>query len=255
MIHATATSDDVDFTAVLGNTVRKDQTDWSLVLALPRSQMGQFVRGELSSFVHRQCNLWHCPRSALLRLVHMYWQGMDLDTEENISLLVMNPLKSRFSQGTVKTEPGTDMLYTFNRLWLDHCLTTGSVERFALEPTELETGMIFELQGLTLGALSALSTEMTYTELYGYHCRGLVGHLVLTVSQGKMIGLNTDDMSYQMQFETLGTAPTGAVNTARVATMPLTTDDDDDTDESTVDVILGSLPYGRRITVELRKRK
>ena len=29
----------------------------------------------------------------------------------------------------------------------------------------------------------------------------------------------------------------------------------DDTDESTVDVILGSLPYGRRITVELRKRK
>ena len=81
----------------------------------------------------------------------MYWQGMELDTEENITLLVMNPLKSRFSQGTVKTEPGTDMLYTFNRLWLDHCLTTGSVE-----PTELETGMIFELQGLTLGALSAL---------------------------------------------------------------------------------------------------
>ena len=111
-------------------------------------------------------------------------------------------------------------LYTFNRLWLDHCLTTGSVERFVLEPTELETGMIFELQGLTLGALSALSTEMTCTELYGYHCRGLVGHLVLTVSHGKMIGLNTDDMSYQMQFGTLGTAPTGAMNTARVATVP-----------------------------------
>ena len=112
VIFATATSDDVDFTAVLGNTVTKDQTDWSLVLALPRSQMGQFVRGELSldCFVHQQCNLWHCPRSALLRLVHMYWQGMELDTEENISLLVMNPLKSRFSQGTVKTEPGTDML-------------------------------------------------------------------------------------------------------------------------------------------------
>ena len=59
-----------------------------------------------------------------------------------------------------------------------------------------------------------------------------------------MIGLNTDDMSYQMQFETLGTAPAGAMNTAHLATVPLTTDDDDDTDESTVDVILGSLPYG-----------
>ena len=161
VIHATAPSDDVDFTAVLGNTVTKDQTDWSLVLALPHSQIGQFVRGELSMdcFVHQQCNLWHCPRSALLRLVHMYGQGMELDTEENISLLVMNPLKSRFSQGTVKTEPGTDMLYTFSRLWLDHCLTTGSVKRFALEPAELETGMIFELQGLTLGALSSLSTD------------------------------------------------------------------------------------------------
>eukprot|EP00435_Cladocopium_sp_Y103_P054633 s1164_g17.t2 len=48
-----------------------------------------------------------------------------------------------------------------------------------------------------------------------------------------------------MQFETLGTAPTGAVTTARVATVPLAADDDD-TDESTVDVILGSLPFGRR---------
>ena len=45
------------------------------------------------------------------------------------------------------------------------------------------------------------------------------------------------------------------MNAARVATVPLATDDDDDTDESTVDVILGSLPLGRRITVELRKRK
>eukprot|EP00435_Cladocopium_sp_Y103_P041384 s1232_g11.t1 len=178
--------------AVQGNTVTRDQTDWALVLALPRSQMGQFVRGELSMdcFVYQQCNLWP------VRDLHSCdwctctgkeWNWNELDTEENIALLVMNPLKS-----------STDMLYTFNRLWLDHCLTTGSVERFALEPTELETGMIFELQGLTLGAMSALNTEMTRTELYGYHCRGLVGHLVLTVSQGKMIELNTDDMSYQM---------------------------------------------------------
>ena len=166
--------------------------------------MGQFVRGKLSMdcFVHQQCNLWRCPT----RLVHMYWQGMEQDTEENIALSVVNPLKSRFSQGTVKTELGTDMLDTFNRLWPDHCLTTGSVERFTLEPTEVETGMIFELQGVTLGALSALSTEMC-TELYGYHCTGFVGHLVLIVSQGKMIGLTIDDMSYRMQFETLGTAP------------------------------------------------
>ena len=35
--------------------------------------------------------------------------------------------------------------------------------------------MIFELQGLTLGALSALSTETTCAELYGYHCEALLG--------------------------------------------------------------------------------
>ena len=63
-----------------------------------------------------------------------------------------------------------------------------------------------------------------------------------------MIGLNTDDMSYRMQFETLGTASTGIVNAARVSAVRLATDDDDDTDESTVDAILGSLPLGRRIT-------
>ena len=70
-----------------------------------------------------------------------------------------------------------------------------------------------------------------------------------------MIGLNTDDMFYRMQFETLGTASTGIVNTARVSAVRLATDYDDDTDEPTVDAILGSLPLGRRITVELRKRK
>ena len=63
---------------------------------------------------------------------------------------------------------------------------------------------------------------------------------MLTVSQGKTIGLNTDDVSYRMQFETMGTAPTEIVNAARVATVPLAIDDDDDdTEESTVDVILG----------------
>ena len=80
----------------------------------------------MDCFVHQQSNLWHCPRSPLLQLVHMYWPGMELDTEENITLLVMNPLKSRFTQGTVKTELGTDRLYTFNRLWLDDCRRSAS---------------------------------------------------------------------------------------------------------------------------------
>ena len=70
VIHATATSDDVDFTPVDGNTVTRDQTDWSLVLALPHSQMGQFVRGESSS-------------SAICGTVQMCNAG-DEPTEEHI---------------------------------------------------------------------------------------------------------------------------------------------------------------------------
>ena len=170
-------------------------------------------------------------------------------------LLVFNPLKSRFTDGTVKTEPGTDALYTFNRLWLDHCLTTGSVDHFQLEDLELQTGLLFEFQGLTLNGLSALSMEMNCSTLFGYHCRGLCGHVVLTVSQGVMIGMTVKEMTHRMQLGLDATADytEGTEHTARAITVHKTADEEE-METATVDVTLGSLPLGHRVTVELHKR-
>ena len=201
---ASASPDVTAFGRVLGDTVTKLQVDWPLCLALPRTQMELFLNGTLQlddCFVHSQVNLWFCPRSALLRLVHMYWMNLQgLTATDPLMLLVFNPLKSCFTDGTVKTEPGTDVLYTFNRLWLDHCLTTGNVDHFQLEDLELETGLLFEFQGLTLNGLSALSMEMNCSTLFGYHCRGLCGHVVLTVSQGVMIRMTVKEMTHRTQL-------------------------------------------------------
>lgn len=243
--HATATD---LYEPAAGSTVQRNQTDWTLVLALPRSQLALFLRGTLSmdTFMHRQVNLWFTVRSAILRALHMHWQGMPLVSTENLAVLMFNPLKSRFSIGEVLTAPGTDTLYTFNRLYLDHCLTSGNVEHFPLYQQELDTAIVYELEGLTLQRLAPLSQELNCRTLYGYHCRGLIGHCVMTLSQGRMMGLNTDDMSFQAQFGTL--MPTDAANTADPVPMMI---DDEDAD-GTVNVTLGRLPLGHTVTVKVQ---
>jgi len=42
--------------------------------------------------------------------------------------------------------------------------------------------------------------------MFGYHCRGLVGHTVLTVSQGAMLGFKPTDITFESQFGVLETA-------------------------------------------------
>lgn len=41
-------------------------------------------------------------------------------------------------------------MYSFNRLCLDHCLTTDRVQEFRLTKTELNAADVYELQGLTV---------------------------------------------------------------------------------------------------------
>lgn len=241
LIHATATE---DFPTVLGETVTEAQTDWTLTLALPKSQLMQFVRGELplTVFMHSQINFWYTARSSILRALHMFWQQMPLVATENLCLLMFNPLKTRFSTGEILTAPGPDEVYTFNRLYLDHCITTGSTDAFPLFQQELATALIVEMNGITLQALAPLHQELNCNTLFGYHCRGLVGHCILTLSQGRMIGLTANEMSYQAQF---GTLPTDA------------TEDDvhmvtDNTEAETATVTIGRLPLNHTVTVKVR---
>ena len=85
--------------------------------------------------------------------------------------------------------------------------------------------------------------ELDGKHLYGYHCRGLIGHTVVTISQGVMLGFKPRDLTYAHQF--------GAPETAMVTDRPGTEtgyniqEENDDTDDNTV----------VKITVEVKKRR
>lgn len=115
--------------AVFGTAVTDLQTDYCVVLSPPKTEMTGFIEGRLDismSFTMGQLNLWFAVRSALLRLVHMGWQECTLSRDEDIALLILNPLKSRLTDST----QGHRALNSFNRLWLDHCLSSLSTVTF-----------------------------------------------------------------------------------------------------------------------------
>ena len=109
-----------------------------------------------------QLNLWFTVRSALLRLVHMGWQERTLSRDEDIALLILNPLKSRLTDSTEGRG-----LNNFNRLWIDHCLSSLSTVTFPLEEPEFETALCFGLTGVTLDRLAPLVTDLDGKHLYG----------------------------------------------------------------------------------------
>ena len=172
----------------------------------------------------------------------MHWQGMPLLDNEDMTVLFFNPLKRRFSTGEVLTAPGTDSIYTFNRLYLDHCMTSESTEQFPLFTEELDTALIFELRGITLQSLAPLQQELNCRTLFGYHCQGLIGHCIVTLSQGRMIGLTTDDLTFQAQFGTLTTETAEAVHEDHMEV----------TEAGTATVTIGRLPLGCTVTVNVR---
>ena len=95
--------------AVFGNAVTDLQADYCVVLALPKTQMNS-AEGRLDlteSFTMGQMNLWFTVRSALLRLVHMGWQERMLSRDEDIALLILNPLKSRLTDSTEAVDSTT----------------------------------------------------------------------------------------------------------------------------------------------------
>ena len=169
--------------AVFGTAVTDLQTDYCVVLSPPKTEMTGFIEGRLDismSFTMGQLNLWFAVRSALLR-----WQECTLSRDEDIALLILNPLKPRLTDSTEGRG-----LNNFNRLWIDRCLSSLSTATFPLEEPEFETALCFGLTGVTLNRLAPLATELDGKHLYGYHCRGLIGHTVVTISQGVCLALS-----------------------------------------------------------------
>ena len=97
-------------------------------------------------FTNAQVNCWYTARSALLRLLQMHWASSITLTDEQLAeplfLVRINPSLTRITGRTVHNadaaetsaiETGHRRLLTFNRQWLDHCLSTDSLdEDFAL---------------------------------------------------------------------------------------------------------------------------
>ena len=71
----------------------------------------------------------------------------------------------------IDTEGRIEAYTAFNRLYLDHCWTTGSLQLgVQLNTAESRTGFGVQL-------------ELNCNKIFGLHCRGLVGHCILTVNQ------------------------------------------------------------------------
>ena len=58
-----------------------------------------------------------------------------------------------------------------------------STAMFPLEEPEFETAMCFGLTGVTMSRLAPVAAELDGKHLFGYHCRGLIGHGHLSLGQ------------------------------------------------------------------------
>lgn len=222
----------LNWSGIQGQPVRTDQTDWCLTVALPMSQLHGLLQGTVNPqiFTHEQQNFWFTARSSLLRALHMALQECPLNTEEHLGLMLFNPLRET-------------TLGDFNRLYIDHCKTTAAGEMYHFSEVELRTGIILELQGLTLADLMPLRGELNMKTWYGLHCRGLLGHLVITDAMATMLQMSRTEATAAYQLGTEDDHEDGLMEVT------------EDAADHTVDVLLGSLPLNHRVTVTVKKSR
>ena len=150
-----------------------------------------------SLFTNGQLNCWFTPRGALLRTPQMHWSGIGTELDEKI-VLCWNPSLHRFlTTATVVHQMTTNFidesrtveaLTAFNRLYLDHCWTTGALEgNMQLDKMECRSGFGIPLPFTARELIEPLQDELNCNQLFGTHCRGLVGHCILTVNHLQMM--------------------------------------------------------------------
>ena len=100
--------------------------------------------------------------------------------ERYLTSSTVHGLKSNWIDTEGKIEAYTD----FNRLYLDHCWTTGSLQLgVQLNTAESRTGFGILLPFTVKELMEPLQMELNCNKIFGLHCRGLVGHCILTVNQ------------------------------------------------------------------------
>ena len=207
----------------------------------------------ISLFTNGQVNCWFTPRSALLRAFQMHWTGITLALDEPMVVICYNPSLHRFlttatvhqlTTNFVDESRTVEALTAFNRLYYDHCWTTGSLEEnMALNSVESRTGFGIQLPFTAREIIEALEVELNCNQLFGNHYRGLVGHCILTDNQLRLThddiytectwkSIYTDDSlpikkkkknKVTVQDETVRTDFTGKVN-VEITGLPISTD-------------------------------
>ena len=202
--------------AFKGDVVTTGQTAQSMCFATTLSTAKKILDTGIipvTLFTNNQVNCWFTPRSALLRAFQIYWSGYtdSLSLEEPMTLIVYNPELHRFLTSTtvhqlmsnhVDQEKKIEALTAFNRLYFDHCWTTGALEEdLKLSPIESRTGFGIQLPFTAKELIESLQVELNCNKIFGRDYRGLVGHCILTVSQLQLIYEDVvNDCSWQSLF-------------------------------------------------------
>ena len=208
----------------------------------------------ISLFTNGQLNCWFTPRGALLRTLQMHWAGIGTELDEKVTVLCWNPSLDRFLTSATVHQLTTNFtdesqtveaLTAFNRLYLDHCWTTGALEgnNVHLDKMECRSGFGILLPFTARELIEPLQSELNCNQLFGMHCRGLAGHCILTVGQLELTyedvytdctwrSLYTNDSlplkmkkkrNFKIQDDTDHTELTGKVN-VEITGLPISTD-------------------------------
>ena len=229
--------------AFMGDVVTTGQTAQAVCFATTLRTATEILNTGViptSLFTNGQVNCWFTPRSALLRAFQMHWTGITLALDEPLVLVCYNPSLHRFLATVSET---VETLTSFNRLYYDHCWTTGSLdESMSLNSTESRTGFGIQLPFTARQLVEALEVELNCNQPFGVHCRGLVGHCILTVNQLQLThenvftdciwkGIYTDETlpirkknKFTAQVETEQTDSTGKVN-VKITGLPISSDE------------------------------
>ena len=167
--------------AFKGDVVTTGQTAQSMCFATTLTTAKEILDTgiiPISLFTNNQVNNWFTPRSALLRAFQIYWSGYtgSLSLQEPMTLIVYNPSLNRFLTSVtvhqlmsnhVDEEKKVVALTAFNRLYLDHCWTTGALEEdLTLRSIESRTGFGKQLPFTAKDLIESLQVELNCNKIF-----------------------------------------------------------------------------------------